>query len=337
MDITTGFEPVIGGSNPSGSTKDHMNTSLQIKLTRITSSALFTAVVAGTWDAWWHGALGRESFWSPPHLLLYFSVLTAIAFGVYGWYQTKEKIWKRLAFILLLVPVSAPFDEIWHRLFGIEDISSPFIVWSPPHLILIGAVIASFICLLPIIRRTEENEGQRFFGALAFAGILSLLFFLGTPLQPIGPYNLLGFWGVGFIAALIFGLLLIAQKWMPGMGGVTLVMFIFLTISAIGFGEKVAPHVVIQPHEHPPAWLIVFSFLIPAVFMDLAKRKSSLMNGIVAAFLWSVILYGFSSQFFDTQFQYGLIKTTIAILAASTGGLVAAYLVSRIHIFKTLN
>ena len=63
-------------------------------LARTIASSLFVAVAAGTWDAWWHGAIGRDSFWEPPHLLLYSGVIVAILLGVLGWHITKEKIWK---------------------------------------------------------------------------------------------------------------------------------------------------------------------------------------------------------------------------------------------------
>src|SRR3989344_4196430 len=108
-----------------------------IILARVIAIALFTAVLAGTWDAWWHGAVGRESFWSPPHLLLYSSVLVAVFVGLIGYYQSKENRWRTLALVLLLVPISAPLDELWHQIFGVEDLSSPLIVWSPPHLVMV--------------------------------------------------------------------------------------------------------------------------------------------------------------------------------------------------------
>jgi len=137
---------------------------------RFICSSLFAAVVAGTWDAWWHGALGRESFWSPPHVLLYSSVILAIIAGVHGWYRTREKIWRKLATLLVLVPAPAPFDELWHRVFGVENLSSPLIVWSPPHVVLIGSIVGSFLMLLPIIRRDENINAQRLFGPLTFEG-----------------------------------------------------------------------------------------------------------------------------------------------------------------------
>ena len=97
----------------------------KISIIRIIAVALFVTVLAGMWDVWWHGAIGRETFWSPPHLLLYSSVLVAIISGLIGWKQTKKKEWRNLALVLLIVPLSAPFDELWHQIFGVEKVSSP--------------------------------------------------------------------------------------------------------------------------------------------------------------------------------------------------------------------
>jgi hypothetical protein len=170
---------------------------LQVTLIRSMAVALFSAVIAGTWDAWWHGALGRESFWSPPHFLLYASIITAIVLGIYGWYRTREKLWRHLAIFLALVPISAPFDELWHRIFGIESVASPLIVWSPPHVVLIVAISGSLLMILPVLRRDENRDAQRLFGSLVFASVLSLLMFLVAPVQPHGGLRASGILGCG--------------------------------------------------------------------------------------------------------------------------------------------
>lgn len=282
--------------------------------------ALFAAVIAGTWDAWWHSALGRESFWSPPHLLLYTAVVLAITAGIHGWYRTKEKLWRRLATLLILVPVSAPFDELWHRVFEVESLSSPLIVWSPPHVILIGSVIGSFLMLLPIMRRDENINARRFFGPLAFAGILSLLLFLASPFQPTGPHALLGFWGTGIIAGLMVGMMLVAKKWIPDFGGAVLVATFLILLSAVGLSEQIAPGLNVPPHDHAPAWLTVFAVLVPALWIDLSRRMPTIIIGVVAGILYGAILYGFSSQFFEPAFQYSSGSMLIAVFAAAVGG-----------------
>ena len=143
------------------------------RLARLITAALFSAVVGGAWDVWWHGAVGRDTFWEPAHLLLYTSIIIAISLGAYGWYKTREKVWRWLATILFIVPLSAPFDELWHRTFGVEDLTSPLVLWSPPHIALILSIVVSFIFLLPILKKDHDQQARRFFTSLALSGILS--------------------------------------------------------------------------------------------------------------------------------------------------------------------
>lgn len=296
---------------------------------RLICSSLFAAVIAGTWDVWWHGALGRESFWSPPHILLYSAIIVAIIVGIHGWSRTREKLWKRLVILLVLVPASAPFDELWHRAFSVESLSSPLIVWSPPHVVLIGSIIGSFLMLLPIIRKDENINAQRIFYPLVFAGILSLLLLLALPFQPTGPYELLGFWGAGIAAGLIVGTMFVAKKWIPDFGGAVLVTTFFILLSTIGLHAQIAPGVNAPPHAHAPPWLTVFALLVPALWIDLAKRIPVIIIGIVAGILYGAILYGFSSPFFEPAFQYSSGSMLIAIVASAIGGLGAGFFVKK--------
>ena len=294
-------------------------------LPRYIVAALFTTVAAGTWDAWWHGALGRESFWSPPHILLYTSVLLAITLGIYGWYRTRERLWRRLAIFLALVPASAPFDELWHRTFGIETPASPIIVWSPPHVILIAAVAGSLLLLLPVLRKDENRDAQRLFGSLIFASTLILFMFLAAPLQPTGPYELIGFWGAGVLAAIFVGVLLAARTWIPGIGGAVTTALAYITILSISLGERIASGVNVPPHEHAPPWLLVFSIMIPALFIDLFPRLNGWMRGMIAGLMWSLILYGVAWMFFAPRFQYSLVDGMTGIIASAAGGLFAGF------------
>ena len=59
---------------------------------RYIAVALFAAVLAGQWDVWWHGAIGRDTFFEPPHLLLYGAVVVAVLLGIKGWRQTKDLV-----------------------------------------------------------------------------------------------------------------------------------------------------------------------------------------------------------------------------------------------------
>lgn len=301
----------------------------KVLLARVIIGSLFAAVAAGTWDVWWHGALGRESFWSPAHIFLYTAVIVGIMAGGYAWYAFRERVWRRVAFLLILIPLSAPLDEFWHQFFGVENIASPAIVWSPPHLLLVFGIIGSLVALLPILRQDADRDAVRLFGGSAFGVILTLLFFVVGPFEPTGPHHLIGFAGAGAFAVMLVAVFLFARQWIPGIAGATLAATFFVLLSALELGQRIAANVAIPPHEHPPAWLTVFAAFIPAVLLDLFGRRLPLwVQGGAVGFLWSFLLYGFASYFFEPQFQYSLGQAFIAIGASTLGGGIVGGIVS---------
>jgi len=294
---------------------------------RIITSALFIAVIAGTWDVWWHSFLGRESFWSAPHLLLYCSVIVAIGTGFHAWRMSHDSSWRNLSIFLFLVPLSAPFDELWHRAFGVEELSSPLILWSPPHIALMIALIGSFVFLLPHLQKDEDLVARQFFMSICFAGILSLLYLLASPLEPSGAWHLLGFWGAGVITSFLVFILLAAQQRMPDFSSTLLIIALFFVLASIGSASgNIDPDAGIPDHTHPPKWLLIFSFIIPAIVIEFLRQKSVIIRGIVVGLLHGIVLYTFTSRFFEPAFQYSQNDAGIAIIACVAGGLVAGIL-----------
>jgi energy-converting hydrogenase Eha subunit A len=307
------------------------NNTFETLLTRFIVISLFVGVIAIIWDVWWHGFMGRDTLFEPPHIFLYTFVGAAVIGGAYGWYRMREKVWKRLAIILLIVPASAPFDELWHRLYGVEDLSTPLIIWAPPHLALVSAIVISWILLLPLVNREKDAHARRLFGSIIFAAILISTFGMAAPFQPIGPYHVIGFWGAGVMAAIFAGVLLTAQKWISGIGSATMVIAFFLVVYAIGLeGKNAPPGIIIPPHAHPPAWLIIFSLLVPTGIIDFAKRLPYWVRGSLIGALWAGILYGFSFMFIEPEFGYGAQAIVIAVGTSVFGGLLGGFFAARI-------
>ena len=109
------------------------------------------------WDVSWHRLIGRDTFWSVPHLFLYggislwgLSALVATITAMRGRPVRGRELRVgpfRAELGLALVGVaaaiviaSAPFDDAWHRAFG-RDID----IWSPPHLAGVAGSALAFV------------------------------------------------------------------------------------------------------------------------------------------------------------------------------------------------
>jgi hypothetical protein len=107
------------------------------------------------WDGAWHGSFGRDTFFIPPHNVMYggitLSMLTSLAVLItlsrrarspayvsLGPLQAPLGIWIALAGMGLMFAAAA-YDDWWHTNLG--HVSGDPVLWSPPHFLgLIGAL-----------------------------------------------------------------------------------------------------------------------------------------------------------------------------------------------------
>ena len=143
-------------------------------------------ILGSSWDGDWHGRVGRDSFWIPPHLMMYSSITLFgwVALGVTVWTTLNEPkdapgmlrvfgLQAPLGIALMGIGVlvalaAAPFDDLWHRAYGI-DVS----VWSPPHFTGWAGFILSLIGVqIAIVQEwpalTHGGSGVPPIGHLAF-------------------------------------------------------------------------------------------------------------------------------------------------------------------------
>jgi hypothetical protein len=111
------------------------------------SAAIATGVY---WDISWHESIGRDSFWTPAHLLIQFGAIVAglaSSFVIFGTTLRRNAAERQNAvnvlgfrgplgaFILAwggaAMLTSAPFDNWWHNAYGL-DVK----IVSPPHMLL---------------------------------------------------------------------------------------------------------------------------------------------------------------------------------------------------------
>jgi hypothetical protein len=137
--------------------------------------ASFTVAVGVHWDIAWHRSIGRDTFWSPPHMAIYLAaVLAALAAGsqilgaTFGRGARVRGDGVRVlgfrgpigAFIAawggIAMLTSAPFDDWWHNAYGL-DVK----ILSPPHVVLALGIVAIHVgALILVLGRMNSATGQ---------------------------------------------------------------------------------------------------------------------------------------------------------------------------------
>ena len=131
-----------------------------------------TLIIIGVeWDISWHSSIGRDAFWSPPHVAIYLGgilagltaayivlkqtfinndMATVRFWGFKGPMSCWITIWGAIAML-----TSAPFDDWWHNAYGL-DVK----ILSPPHVVLaMGIAAIIFGSVLSIL--SEQNRREK--------------------------------------------------------------------------------------------------------------------------------------------------------------------------------
>jgi len=155
-------------------------------------TAVICSVIGGAWDISWHESVGRDTFWTAPHLLIQLcGIVSGLSCGYLILSTTFHKdaplrdrsisMWgfrsPMGAFICawggVAMITSAPFDNWWHEAYGL-DVK----ILSPPHVLLaLGMIAIRFGTLVMIL--SEFNRAQEGYRAklerLVFFGFIFLL------------------------------------------------------------------------------------------------------------------------------------------------------------------
>ncbi|HLJ87264.1 MAG TPA: hypothetical protein VKZ53_10600 [Candidatus Angelobacter sp.] len=267
------------------------------------------------WDISWHATIGRDTFWTPAHLLIQFAaLLTAFSssglifsttfagspaakgasvnvLGFRGPLGAFISAWGGVAML-----TSAPFDNWWHDAYGL-DVK----IISPPHALLalgIGAILAGgVILILGEMNRAQGALRKQLEYLLLLSGGLLLILYLIFNLQNTGRVMMHS--SVCYVAVVIGLPLLLeamsrALNWKFGRTAMASVYTLFFLLSLWIFplfpGEpKLGPVYRQVTHMIPMGFPLLI--LIPALVLDLlqanaktqawGKWKQSLVAGIV--------------------------------------------------------
>ena len=231
------------------------------------------AYAGAIWDVAWHRAVGRDTFWSPPHLALYAGIGTSMLAALWGLLDGTRRpetmrgaTWRigrfalPLAFVLALAGeggtvLVAPLDDLWHRLYG-RDVD----VWSFPHLLALATSATGSIgwlaATLPYLR-DPTTQCARLGPVLAywtFAGLLAYTAWFG-----LNWYQILAVTRDAVQYPALVGLFILAALGVGGAGGyrwpattaaAVLLALIALPIAvfgAIGWPAPAAPPLLLVP------------------------------------------------------------------------------------------
>jgi hypothetical protein len=287
--------------------------------------AVLSSVVGGAWDISWHESVGRDTFWTPAHMLIYLcGVLSGICCGYLILSTTFDKTspvrahaismwgfrgpmgafmcaWGGVAMI-----TSAPFDNWWHAAYGL-DVK----ILSPPHILLaLGMLAIRFGTLVMVLSELNRARGE-YRAKLERLLFFVFLFLMGMTIGIMQEYsNRVYMHGATFYMVVMF----IAPIWMAAVaaaskhpwaatittGLYTAVHFAFTWLLPLVPAEpKLGPVYQKITHLVPPDFPLLL--IVPAIVFDLVRRRTSAWNRWAQA---ATLATAFLASFLAVQWPF---------------------------------
>jgi hypothetical protein len=289
--------------------------------------AVTCASIGGAWDVSWHRSIGRDSFWTPAHLMIQAcGVLAAVIglwlvlnatfgksekagvlraesvdiFGLYAPLGVFVAAWGGIAML-----TSAPFDNWWHNAYGL-DVK----IISPPHTLLILGIrsvsVGVMLLILAAMNRAAETANptaagfttlQRLFLYLGGLAVGGQMFFLQEDTWDVVLHRSTGYIAMGIALPILFATLYQASRfrWTATttaaiyMGVVIAEILIFPLFPAT---PKLGPVFYQVTHLVPAKFpiLLIFPALALDLFWQRAKTWKPWQMAIVSGILFVAIL-----------------------------------------------
>jgi hypothetical protein len=277
--------------------------------------AVTSAYIGGYWDISWHRSIGRDSFWSAPHMAIYAcGVLAGISsaflilsttfrpsalkaasvriWGLSGPLGAFLSAWGGVAML-----VSAPFDDWWHNAYGL-DVK----IISPPHMVLAGGFfgiqLGTILLLLAFMNRTGADEKTPLQRLFLYVGSIALSESLLLKLEYIARSDMhfSSFYIVvvlGTLAILTAVAVASQHRW-----ACTFMTSVY-TLFGVGFlwllplfpaEPKLGP--VYREITHFIPWEFPLLVIVPAIALDLILQRTSTWRPLLRAMVAGTAFLG---------------------------------------------
>lgn len=260
--------------------------------------AVTSAMVGGHWDISWHRSIGRDAFWTAPHIAIYLcGVLAGVAsaylilsttfgdrralgpssismWGFRGPLGAFVAAWGGLAML-----TSAPFDDWWHGAYGL-DVK----IISPPHALLALGIfsvqVGALLLILGYMNRSEGALRDRFVRLFLYVGasmvvVVTLFLMEETSRKEMHTAELYRAVALGLPFVLVGISRAAPHRWACTiMAGIyTGFQLLLLWILPLFPAEpKLGPVYYNVTHFVPPAFPLLL--IAPAIALDLLRRVS---------------------------------------------------------------
>jgi len=287
--------------------------------------AVISSVIGGAWDISWHESVGRDTFWTTPHILIQLcGIVSGLSCGYLILSTTFDKnsplrahsismwgfrgpmgaflcAWGGVAMI-----TSAPFDNWWHAAYGL-DVK----ILSPPHVLLAlgmtGIRFGTVVLVVSEMNRARGEYRQRLERLL----FCSFLFLFGMTVGIAQEYTFRFFMhGAAFyiVAALIAPVLMAAiatatkHPWAAtittGIYTATHLAFTWI-LPLVPAEPKLGPVYQKITHLIPPDFPLLL--IVPAIVFDLVRRR---VNGWSPWRQAAALGFAYLASFFAVQWPF---------------------------------
>ncbi len=284
--------------------------------------AVTSASLGGAWDVSWHRSIGRDSFWTPAHMLIYACGVLAGIVGMWlvlnastgrdpGLRRASVQVlglhaplgvflagWGGLAMI-----TSAPFDNWWHNAYGL-DVK----IVSPPHaLLILGIRMVSVGMMLLILaamnraadaRTTDFKALQRLFLYLGGLAIGGQMFFLQEFTGEVRLHRVLAYLSMAVALPVLFAAVSQASRfrWAATVMASIYMLFLIAEILILPLfpaQPKLGPVFYPVTHFVPAKFpvLIVFPALALDLFWQRARSWKPWTIALISGVLFVAVLF----------------------------------------------